>query len=85
MKPYADERLDVIFHVDTGCAKSLLVQGHNHILGYDQDGFPAELLEKMKRDGLLFIAPDGWVTVTKGGWDFWKAARRKTEVNRAGA
>jgi len=83
MKQHADSRLDVIFHVDTGCAKSLLVQGRNHILGYDQDGFPAELLDKMAKDGLLSIAPDGWVKVTRGGWDFWKA--RKAKVNDASA
>lgn len=76
-----DTRLDVIFHVDTGCAKSLLVNGHNCIVGYDKDGFGEELLDRMSAQGLLDIDETGWVRVTKPGWDFWKLHLDKFELS----
>lgn len=67
-----DPKLDVIYCIDKGCAKELLLDGYNCVLGYDVKGFPEHLINTMIAGGLIFVDTSGWVQVTSAGWEFWK-------------
>lgn len=65
-----DPRLDVIYFVDKGGSRTFLVDNDVNMT----------LVDTMLKQGMLKEVGD-WITVTKGGWDFWKAHLDKAAEN----